>query len=182
MARNLADRIRILCGHPDADITRLNVDAIVNAANENLRNGGGVAKRIRDAAGSGLDDECRRLAPCPTGRACLTKGYSLPAKYVIHAVGPDCRKTLLAEPAMLLRACYEASLHLAVEHQFRTIAFPSISTGKFRYPKEEACQIAVDAVAAWLRMHEYPEEVTFCCTNGDTAEIYIKQLKEAIGG
>jgi O-acetyl-ADP-ribose deacetylase (regulator of RNase III) len=146
MVRTFADRVEVVEG----DITRLEVDAVVNAANEGLKPGGGVCGAIHEAAGPELAAACRRLAPCHTGGARLTKGYRLPAKYVIHAVGPRYRDGRHGE-AELLRSCYEAALRLAAEHGLRMIAFPNISTGIFGYPLEEACSIAVVAVESWLR-------------------------------
>ena len=171
MVRTFAHRIEVVEG----DITRLEVDAIVNAANEGLWAGGGVCGAIHDAAGPELEAECQQVAPCPTGGAKLTKGYRLPAKYVIHAVGPRYRVGRHGE-AEPLRSCYEAALRLAAENGVRTIAFPSISTGIYGYPPEEACPIAVDAVRAWLRGHELPERVVFCCFGADAAELYRRQL------
>ena len=174
MVKNISERVQVVEG----DITRLDVDAVVNAANERLKSGGGVCGAIHDAAGPQLAAACRRLAPCHTGGARLTKGYRLPAKYVIHAVGPRYRDGRHGE-AELLRSCYEEALRLAAETGVRTIAFPSISTGIFGYPPEEACPIAVDAVRAWLRGHELPERVVFCCFQAATAELYRQRLGEA---
>jgi O-acetyl-ADP-ribose deacetylase (regulator of RNase III) len=174
MVRTFAHRIEVVEG----DITRLEVDAIVNAANEGLWAGGGVCGAIHEAAGSELEAECQQVAPCPTGGARLTRGYRLRAKYVIHAAGPRYRDGRHGE-AELLRSCYEAALRLAAKNGVRTIALPSISTAIFGYPPEEACPIAVDAVRAWLRGHELPERVVFCCFQAATAELYRQRLGEA---
>jgi O-acetyl-ADP-ribose deacetylase len=168
---SLAQRIQVVHG----DITQLAVDAIVNAANSSLLGGGGVDGAIHDAAGPELLDECSRLGGCPTGQARLTKGYRLPANYIIHAVGPIYRTGLQGEPA-LLRSCYEVSLRLAAQHSLRTIAFPCISTGAYGYPRWDACEIATDTVIGWLKNSEIPEQVTFCCYLGQDAELYRKRL------
>src|SRR5690606_13600756 len=147
--------IRVL----QADITTLSVDAIVNAANEGLRGGGGVDGAIHRAAGPELAAYCRRLGGCPTGEARITPGFRLPAKWVIHAVGPVWRGGRAGEAA-LLASCYRSACALAVEHGVRTIAFPSISTGAYGYPKEEAARIALDV----LRAHEPQfDEIIACC-------------------
>jgi O-acetyl-ADP-ribose deacetylase (regulator of RNase III) len=173
MAIPLADRVRVVEG----DITELDVDAIVNAANESLLGGGGVDGAIHRAAGPGLLDECRRLGGCPTGAARLTGGHRLLAKYVIHAVGPV-YDTGRAGEAEMLRSCYEESLRLAAERAVWTVAFPCISTGAFGYPKDEACRVATDAVLRWLARNEYPRQVTFCCYGGEDAELYRERLRD----
>jgi O-acetyl-ADP-ribose deacetylase (regulator of RNase III) len=175
MAITLADRVRVVEG----DITQLDVDAIVNAANESLLGGGGVDGAIHRAAGAELLDECRQLAGCPTGAARLTGGYRLLAKYVIHAVGPVYETGREGE-AELLRSCYEESLRLATQHQVWTIAFPCISTGAFGYPKEEACRIATEAVLRWLAQNEYPRQVTFCCYEAEDAGLYRERLSDIV--
>jgi len=159
----------------EGDITQLDVDGIVNAANESLLGGGVVDGAIHRAAGPELLAECRSLGGCPTGAAKITRGYRLPARHVIHTVGPVYRSGEDGEPE-LLRSCYRESLRLAAEHELRTIAFPCISTGVYGYPKDEACRIAVDTVAEWLEGHEVPQHVTFCCFSRKDAEEYRRRL------
>jgi O-acetyl-ADP-ribose deacetylase len=159
----------------EADITRLDVDAIVNAANRSLLGGGGVDGAIHRAAGPGLLEECRALGGCETGAARITGGHDLPAKYVIHTVGPVWHGGKNGEPG-LLRSCYAESLRLAAEAGAQTLAIPAISTGVYGYPKAQACDIAVSAVSAWLAMHELPRMVTFCCFGAADADLYRRRL------
>ncbi|PBC11502.1 O-acetyl-ADP-ribose deacetylase [Mesorhizobium sp. WSM3859] len=164
---SISDRIRIHTG----DITKLAVDAIVNAANSSLLGGGGVDGAIHRAAGPELVAECRMLHGCKTGDAKLTKGYQLPARYVIHTVGPVWQGGGQGE-AELLASCYRRSLAIARDQGFLTIAFPAISTGIYGYPKVEATSIAVATTADFLRQNTLPDIVTFCCFDAQTAELY----------
>lgn len=159
--------MRMLAVH--ADITTLAVDAIVNAANSSLLGGGGVDGAIHRAAGPGLVQECRLLGGCKTGQAKATRGYRLPARHVIHTVGPVWRGGQEGE-AELLAACYANALAVATLLQARTVAFPGISTGIYGYPKQEAAGIAVDTVRKYTG--SVIEEVTFCCFNAEDLQIY----------
>jgi O-acetyl-ADP-ribose deacetylase (regulator of RNase III) len=154
-----------------ADITTLRVDALVNAANETLLGGGGVDGAIHRAAGPGLLEECRRLGGCPTGSARRTAGHRLHAKWVIHAVGPVWSGGGRGEDE-LLASCYRASLDLASEVGARTIAFPAISTGVYRFPKPRAAGIALTTSREWLEQHELSLAVTFCCFSEADALVY----------
>ncbi|MDA1278380.1 MAG: O-acetyl-ADP-ribose deacetylase [Verrucomicrobia bacterium] len=161
----------------EGDIPRLDVDAIVNAANESLLGGGGVDGAIHRAAGPGLLDECRTLGGCATGDARITAGYRLPARHVIHTVGPVWSGGTRNEDA-LLRSCYTRALEVAAEHGLKTVAFPSISTGAYRFPLARAAPIAVAAVRAGLAARPHIEEVTFVCFSADIAAAY----RAALGG
>ena len=171
----LGGRIEVVEG----DITELDVDAIVNAANSSLLGGGGVDGAIHRKAGPQLVGESAPLAPCPTGEARMTGGYGLPARHVIHTVGPVWHGGDRGEQA-LLRSCYTESLRLAEAAGLESVAFPGISTGVYGYPQAEACEVAVAAVTDWLRAHELPRSVTFCCFGVKAAALYRQRL--GLGG
>ncbi len=166
-------RIQVIEG----DITKLAVDAIVNAANTTLLGGGGVDGAIHRAAGPELLAECRSLGGCPTGEAKITRGYKLPAKWVIHTVGPVWRDGEHGEPGELA-SCYYNSLALAAEHGLRSVAFPSISTGAYRFPLDEAARIAVREVVRFLREHELPATVMLVCFGAQSLEAHRRALIE----
>ncbi len=162
-----------------ADITTLAVDAIVNAANSTLLGGGGVDGAIHRAAGPGLVAECRSLGGCATGEAKLTGAHRLPARYVIHTVGPVWRGGTAGEPEQL-ESCYRSSLALASRHGIATIAFPGISTGIYGFPVSRAARIAVATTRAYLERNSADiSEVTFCCFSADDLRIYARLLARA---
>lgn len=163
------ERLRISLG----DITEFTGDAIVNAANSALQGGGGVDGAIHRAAGPGLLLECRKLGGCPEGEARITPGFKLPARHVIHTVGPvwcggECgeRETLAS--------CYRSSLELATQHGLRQVAFPAISCGAYGYPVDAATDIAVQTVGDYLEAHAMPEEVTFFCFEESMFDVYTR--------
>jgi len=170
----MAGRMTVVQG----DITRQQVDAIVNAANERLLGGGGVDGAIHRAAGPELKEECRKLGGCPTGEARITKGYRLPARYVIHTVGPVWHGGDRDEPEKLA-ACYRSALRLAVENGARTVAFPGISTGVYGYPLEDATRVAMTTVRDCLEGMPAIEEVRFV-TFGDEATRTAERVLAAL--
>jgi O-acetyl-ADP-ribose deacetylase len=169
----LRNRIRVDLG----DITRLAVDAIVNAANASLLGGGGVDGAIHRAAGPELLAECRALGGCPPGEARLTRGYRLPAGYVIHTVGPVWHGGDAGEPD-ILAGCYRSSLRIAKERGFNTIAFPAIATGVYGFPRDKAARVAVAEVVAHLAADQIPKIVVFICFDEATRAAY----RVALGG
>lgn len=169
----MSQRLKVIQG----DITKQQVDAIVNAANNSLLGGGGVDGAIHRAAGPELLEECRKLNGCPTGEAKITKGYKLPAKWVIHTVGPIWKGGNNGEDELLAR-CYRNSLKLAAQYPIKTIAFPSISTGAYRFPLERAAKIAIAEIKKFLAKEERPEEVIIVTFGTQAYEAYQKALNE----
>jgi O-acetyl-ADP-ribose deacetylase (regulator of RNase III) len=171
----ILEQVEIIQG----DITRLEVGAIVNAANEKLLGGGGVDGAIHRAAGPELLEACLELDGCPTGEARITKGYNLPARYVIHTVGPvwqggDCNEN------NLLASCYRNSLQLAVDHNLRSIAFPSISTGVYCFPIEQASRIALRVILDFVETEEAAPRVVMTCFSEQDLEIYRQVYQELL--
>ena len=167
----MKERIEVVKG----DITKLHVDAIVNAANSSLLGGGGVDGAIHRAAGPQLVEECRRLGGCKTGQAKLTGGYNLPAEFVIHTVGPVWRGGGPGEPE-LLASCYRNSLALALQNDMKSIAFPAISCGIYGYPIAEAVEVAVGETLAFLSAHNSIERIVFACFDADVYQAYRDAL------
>jgi O-acetyl-ADP-ribose deacetylase (regulator of RNase III) len=170
MEKDMRSRFQVQQG----DITQMKVDAIVNAANTSLLGGGGVDGAIHRAAGPQLLAECRSLGGCPTGEARITAGYRLPAKHVIHTVGPVYSGR--PQDARLLAACYRNSLQLAVDNRVRTIAFPAISCGVYGYPIEEACTIAISTCHEFLEEHDAPDLIVFVLFSEPHKRIYQETL------
>lgn len=172
----IAERVRII----KTSITTLSVDAIVNAANSSLLGGGGVDGAIHRAAGPDLVHECRLLHGCKTGEAKLTKGYRLPAKYIIHTVGPVWNGGAKGEAALLAR-CYTSCFEIARKHELRTLAFPAISCGIYRFPVEAAVDIALGETLAELRRANVVEQVTFVCFEDTVYDAYVAAYRQRFG-
>ena len=172
----MKNRVEVIEG----DITRQQVDAIVNAANSTLLGGGGVDGAIHRAAGPELLAECRQLNGCPTGQAKITRGYNLPAPWVIHTVGPIWRGGIQAEDELLAQ-CYQNSLALAQEHEIKTIAFPSISTGAYGFPMVRASRIAVTEIKRFLGQDSSIQKVILVCFGQRAYNIHQATVKEIIG-
>ena len=169
----ISHRLQVVQG----DITRLDVDAIVNAANTSLLGGGGVDGAIHRAAGPGLVEECRMLRGCKTGQARLTGGYDLPARWVIHTVGPVWQDGDHGEDE-LLESAYLSSLKIASDKEMRTVAFPAVSTGVYRFPLHRATRIAVRTTADFLARNPYPETVIFCAFGDDARREYLTAVQD----
>ena len=174
--KGVKERMEIVEG----DITKQKADAIVNAANPTLLGGGGVDGAIHRAAGPELLEECKKIGGCPTGEARVTKGYRLPAKWVIHTVGPVWRGGNANEDE-LLASCYRNSLKAAKEIGAKTVAFPSISTGAYGFPMERACEIALKEVAKFLENDDFIEKVIFVTFGKDAYNIYKETFKRLFG-
>ncbi|OQX24245.1 MAG: O-acetyl-ADP-ribose deacetylase [Desulfobacteraceae bacterium IS3] len=170
----MRERMEIMQG----DITKLKTDAIVNAANSSLLGGGGVDGSIHRAAGPGLLAECRTVGGCPAGEARITKGYNLPAKYVIHTVGP----VYSGKPrdSQLLSSCYRNSLQLAADHNAVSIAFPAVSCGVYGYPIEKACIIAVETVAEFLKKNQSVRKVVFVLFSSGDYRVYKEYFEKIL--
>ncbi len=169
----IAGRIRLVTG----DITTLDVQAVVTAANKGLRGGGGVDGAVHRAAGPELLHACRAVAPCPTGQSRLTPGLALAADWVIHTVGPIYRDGNSGE-AELLASAYWTALALAVEHSIDGVAFPCISTGVYGYPADAACDIAIESVHRWVQTSNLPRVIIFCCFGDADFQRYESRLRQ----
>jgi len=169
----MSGRIEVVQG----DITQQQVEAIVNAANNSLLGGGGVDGAIHRAAGPELLEECRKLKGCPTGQAKITQGYRLPVKWVIHTVGPVWRGGNYKENEYLAQ-CYQSCFNLVEKYRLKTIAFPSISTGAYRFPLECAVKIAVTETVNFLKKNNFVEKIIFICFNKSVYNCYIAELKK----
>lgn len=172
MKTKLEKRIELIQG----DITQLDVDAIVNAANQSLLGGGGVDGAIHYAAGPDLLKQCRTLGGCSTGEAKITEGYRLKARWVIHTVGPIWRGGLQGEAA-LLESCYHCSLKIAANKRLNSVAFPSISTGVYHYPIEAAAKVALRTIQRFLDQNQFPEKVYLVCFGKDKFDVYRELMK-----
>ena len=169
----MSDRIEVEL----SDITKQQAEAIVNAANNSLLGGGGVDGAIHRAAGSELLEECRKLKGCPTGQAKITRGYRLPAKWVIHTVGPVWKGGNYKEDEYLTQ-CYQSCFTLIEKHLLKTVAFPSISTGVYRFPLERATEIAITETLNFLKRNNFVEKIIFVCFNKKVYDCYISELKK----
>ena len=169
----MSGRIEVVQG----DITQQQVEAIVNAANNSLLGGGGVDGAIHRAAGPELLEECRKLKGCPTGQAKITQGYRLPVKWVIHTVGPVWRGGNYKENEYLAQ-CYQSCFNLVEKYRLKTVAFPSISTGAYRFPLECAVKIAVTETVNFLKKYNFVEKIIFICFNKSVYNCYIAELKK----
>ncbi|MDM8535429.1 O-acetyl-ADP-ribose deacetylase [Desulfobacterales bacterium HSG17] len=172
MKKQILDCMEVYQG----DITKLDVDAIVNAANNSLLGGGGVDGAIHSAAGPKLLEECKTIGGCPTGDAKITKAYNLPAKHVIHTVGPIYSRE--PEDSVLLTSCYQNTLQLAADNNVKTIAFPAVSCGVYGYPLEDACRIAIKTTSTFLENNPLITKVIFVVFSDSNREIYEQCLKE----
>ena len=169
----MSDRIEVVL----SDITKQQAEAIVNAANNSLLGGGGVDGAIHRVAGPELLEECRKLKGCPTGQAKITRGYRVPAKWVIHTVGPVWRGGNYKEDEHLTQ-CYQSSFTLIEKHLLKTVAFPSISTGVYRFPLERATEIAITETLKFLKRNNFVEKIIFVCFNKNVYDCYVAELKK----
>jgi len=172
MKKQIFDRMEVYQG----DITKLDVDAIVNAANNSLLGGGGVDGAIHRTAGPKLLEECKIIGGCPTGEARITKAYNLPSKYVIHTVGPIYSNS--PEDSVLLASCYQNSLQLAVDNNVKTIAFPAVSCGVYGYPLKDGCRIAINTSIGFLKNNPAITKVIFVVFSDSNREVYEQCMTE----